>query len=73
LWGHTIELRERRQPVVFVQSSKKSGKKHDETEFSIVRKKHERRPSPSPLLTFLAGGKSREMTGGEGESKSHVK
>jgi hypothetical protein len=67
LWSHTKELRERRQAVSFAQSSKKSGKKHDETEFSIFRKKkHERRPSPSPLLTFLKGGKSREEADGEG-------
>jgi len=57
LWSHTREIRERRQPVLFIEGSKK---KHHETEFELVRKKkHERKPSPSPLLTFLAGGKPR--------------
>lgn len=57
LWGHTREIRARRhQPVVLAIEEKK--KHHEEPQFEFVRKKkHERRPSPSPLLTFLAGGK----------------
>jgi hypothetical protein len=57
LWSHTREIRERRQPVVLAIEGKK---KHGETEFEFVRTKkkhHERKPSPSPLVTFLAGGK----------------
>lgn len=55
LWSHTREIRERRAPVLVAIEGKK---KHHETEFEFVRKKkHERKPSPSPLLTFLAGGK----------------
>ena len=55
LWAHTREIRERRAPVLVAIEGKK---KHHETEFEFVRKKkHERKPSPSPLLTFLAGGK----------------
>jgi len=57
LWAHTREIRERRQPVLLaIEGGKK--KHHHESEFELVRKKkHERKPSPSPLLTFLAGGK----------------
>ncbi|CAL3968781.1 unnamed protein product [Diplocarpon coronariae] len=56
LWSHTKEIRERRQPVLLSVEGKKHH--HHETEFELVRKKkHERRPSPSPLLTYLAGGK----------------
>lgn len=56
LWSHTREIRERRAPVMVAIEGKKNH--HHETEFEFVRKKkHERRPSPSPLLTFLAGGK----------------
>ncbi len=56
LWSHTREIRERRQPVLLSLEGKKHH--HHETEFELVRKKkHERKPSPSPLLTFLAGGK----------------
>ncbi|KAH9206854.1 hypothetical protein DL95DRAFT_469205 [Leptodontidium sp. 2 PMI_412] len=56
LWSHTREIRERRQPVMLSIEGKKHH--HHETEFELVRKKkHERKPSPSPLLTFLAGGK----------------
>jgi hypothetical protein len=59
LWAHTRQIRERRQPVLLAIDQKKHHH-HEETEFSLVRKKkHERRPSPSPLLTFLAGGKPR--------------
>ena len=55
LWNHTREIRERRQPVMMAIEGKK---KHGEVEFEFVRKKeHKRKPSPSPLLTFLAGGK----------------
>ena len=56
LWTHTREIRERRQPVLLSIEAKK---KHGETEFEFVRKKkhHDRKPSPSPLVTFLAGGR----------------
>lgn len=55
LWNHTREIRERRQPVLVAIEGKK---KHNDVEFEFVRKKeHKRKPSPSPLLTFLAGGK----------------
>lgn len=60
LWAHTRELRERRQPVVLsIESTGK--KKHGEPQFEFVRKKkhHDRKPSPSPLVTFLAGGRPR--------------
>jgi len=57
LWSHTREIRERRQqPVILAIEGKKHH--HEEPQFEFVRKKkHERKPSPSPLLTFLAGGK----------------
>jgi hypothetical protein len=57
LWSHTSEIRERRsQPVILAIEGKK--KHHEEPQFEFVRKKkHERKPSPSHLLTFLAGGK----------------
>jgi hypothetical protein len=56
LWSHTREIRERRKPVLVAIEGKK--KHHEEVEFEFVRKKeHHRKPSPSPLLTFLAGGK----------------
>jgi hypothetical protein len=55
LWNHTREIRERRQPVLVAIEGKK---KHGDVEFEFVRKKeHKRKTSPSPLLTFLAGGK----------------
>jgi len=58
LWSHTSEIRERRQPMLLAIEGGKKKHHHSETEFEIVRKKHhERKPSPSPLLTFLAGGK----------------
>jgi hypothetical protein len=59
LWAHTKQIRERRRPVMLaIEDGKKHHHHSEETEFAIVRKKkHERRPSPSPLLTFLAGGK----------------
>lgn len=57
LWSHTREIRERRQPVLLSIEGKKHHH-HSEPEFEFIRKKkHERKPSPSPLLTFLAGGK----------------
>jgi hypothetical protein len=63
LWSHTREARELWQPVSFLG-----------LEFEIVRKKkHERKPSPSPLMESFAGGNPTEKTDGEGESKSHVK
>jgi len=60
LWKHTRELREHRyhhhpEAVEYAIEGKK--KHHSEPEFEFVRKKEKRRPSPSPLLTFLAGGK----------------
>jgi hypothetical protein len=55
LWNHTREVRERRKPVVIAIEGKK---KHGEVEFEFVRKKeHKRKPSPSPLLSYLAGAK----------------
>lgn len=58
LWTHTREIRERRsQKVILSIEEKKHHHHHSEPEFEFVRKKKERRPSPSPLLTFLAGGK----------------
>lgn len=56
LWAHTREIRERRRPTLLaIEGSKRH---HHEPEFEFVRKKeHKRKPSPSPLLTFLAGGK----------------
>jgi len=63
LWKHTREIRDSRhhhhhpQTVVYAIEAKK--KKHEEPELEWVRKKEKRRPSPSPLLTFLAGGKGR--------------
>jgi hypothetical protein len=61
LWAHTKQIREARRPVMLAIED--AGRHHHhsgETEFAIVKKKkHERRPSPSPLLTFLAGGKAR--------------
>ncbi|KAF4634058.1 hypothetical protein G7Y89_g4062 [Cudoniella acicularis] len=56
LWAHTREIRERRQPMMLGIEGRKH---HGEAEFEWVRKKehHKRKPSPSPLLTFLAGGK----------------
>ncbi|KAH8775836.1 hypothetical protein BGZ57DRAFT_941948 [Hyaloscypha finlandica] len=60
LWAHTKQIRERRRPVMLaIEDGHKHHHHHsEESEFAIVRKKkHERRPSPSPLLTFLAGGK----------------
>jgi hypothetical protein len=58
LWNHTRELREareRRRSVVLAIEEKKH-KHHKDDEFEIVRK-HKRKPSPSPLVTFFAGGK----------------
>jgi hypothetical protein len=58
LWAHTKQIRERRRPTLLAIEGSGRHHHHDETEFAIVRKKkHERKPSPSPLLTFLAGGK----------------
>ncbi|PSS14949.1 hypothetical protein M430DRAFT_35775 [Amorphotheca resinae ATCC 22711] len=57
LWNHTREIRELRQPTTILAIEGK--KKHHEPEFEFVRKKkhHERKPSPSALLTYLAGGR----------------
>jgi hypothetical protein len=56
LWSHTKEIRERRRPMLIGIEERKHH--HSEPEFEFVRKKeHKRKPSPSPLLTFLAGGK----------------
>ena len=55
LWSHTREIRERRNTLYTIEAK---GKKHDEIESEFTRKtKRERKPSPSPLLNFLAGGK----------------
>jgi len=60
LWSHTREIRERRRSevVLSIEGKKKLHHDTDVTEFELVKKtKHVRKPSPSPLLTFLAGGK----------------
>ena len=57
LWSHTRKIRECRHPhseLLMIEGKKK---KHGEVEFEFVRKPKERKPSPSPLLTFLAGGR----------------
>lgn len=63
LWEHTRKLRETRQhhhhPQTVVYAIEAKKKKHEEPELEWVRKKEKRKPSPSPLLTFLAGGKGR--------------
>lgn len=61
LWNHTRELRERHtshQPVILAIEEKKTHRHHNhkDDEFEIVRK-HKRKTSPSPLVTFFAGGK----------------
>ena len=61
LWSHTRELREMRErvrpPVVLaIEEKKYKHHNHKDDEFEIVRK-HKRKPSPSPLVTFFAGGK----------------
>jgi len=61
LWNHTKEIRERRHSggtVVLAIEEKKHH--HHDAEYEFVRKKeHKRKPSPSPLVTFLAGGRGR--------------
>lgn len=57
LWTHTREIRERRHAPVVLAIEERKHHHHEEPQFEFVRKKKERRPSPSPLLTFLAGGK----------------
>jgi len=61
LWNHTRELREMRdrsrQPIVLaIEEKKHKHHNHKDDEFEIVRK-HKRKTSPSPLVTFFAGGK----------------
>jgi hypothetical protein len=62
LWKHTHDVRERRRILVpstdkiLMIEERHHKHKKPEVELEFVRKK-ERRPSPSPLLTFLAGGK----------------
>jgi hypothetical protein len=61
LWNHTRELREvrdrQRQPIVLaIEEKKHKHHNHKDDEFEIVRK-HKRKTSPSPLVTFFAGGK----------------
>jgi hypothetical protein len=56
-----------REPVLLaVEESKKMhhhSHHHSDPEFEFMRKKkHAKQPSPSPLLTFLAGGKRKEPT-----------
>jgi hypothetical protein len=57
LWNQTREIREKRKPVLLaIEGSKKHH--HDEPEFEFVRRKeHEKKRTPSPLVTFLAGGR----------------
>jgi hypothetical protein len=61
LWAHTRELRElrgrSRQPIVLaIEEKKHKHHNHRDDEFELVRK-HKRKVSPSPLVTFFAGGK----------------
>lgn len=59
LWNHTKIIREKRQPVLVLDNKPHHQPHHDEVDLEWVRKKdhHKRKPSPSPLLTFFAGGK----------------
>lgn len=62
LWNHTREIRDRRASggTVVLAIEEKKHHHHHEPEYEFVRKKeHKRKPSPSPLITFLAGGKGR--------------
>lgn len=55
-WRHTEDLRERREPVLLAIESKKKHHKHEpELEFVRKKKHHERKPSPSPVLAYIAG------------------
>lgn len=57
LWTHTRTIREHRHPTMLALEGRRH--RHGETEFEWVKKeKKVRKPSPSPLLTFLAGGSS---------------
>lgn len=62
LWTHTRELREIRErsnkPIVLAIEEKKTHKHHShrDDELEIVRR-HKRKSSPSPMITFFAGGK----------------
>lgn len=62
LWKHTRELRDARErahrPILLAIEEKKTHKHHNhkDDEIEIVRK-HKRKTSPSPLVTFFAGGK----------------
>lgn len=58
MWNHTLEIRQRRQPVLLaIETGKKKHHEKHEPELEFVRKKkhHERKPSPSPVLAFIAG------------------
>lgn len=59
LWNHTKTIREKRQPVLVLDNKTSHHHHHEEVDLEWVRKKdhHKRKPSPSPLLTFFAGGK----------------
>lgn len=56
LWTHTRTIREHRHPTMLALEGTRHH--HRETDFEWVKKKKVRKPSPSPLLTFLAGGSS---------------
>jgi len=61
LWNHTKEIREKRSSsntVVLAIEDSKHHHHHDDAEYEFVRKKeHKRKPSPSPLIAYLAGGR----------------
>ncbi|CZR61121.1 uncharacterized protein PAC_11017 [Phialocephala subalpina] len=64
LWSHTREIRERRraEPVLLLEERKSSKSRHkhhdDELQLVIEKKhKHERKPSPSPILQWVAGSR----------------
>ncbi|CAG8980049.1 hypothetical protein HYALB_00009258 [Hymenoscyphus albidus] len=57
LWTHTRTIRKHRHPTMLALEGRRH--RHGDTEFEWVKKeKKTRKPSPSPLLTFLAGGSS---------------
>jgi len=62
LWSHTREIRERRraEPILMIEERKTTKSRHhkhdDELQLVIEKKKkHERKPSPSPILQWVAG------------------
>lgn len=59
LWQHTKHIREARDPVyITIEEGKKYHRKEPELEFVREKhKRHERRPSPSPPLAWVAGAR----------------